>query len=191
MFCSQKGKPHEKKNVQNEVWLPASLRFPVGSCSSLLLHSFKLGRVSVSIRLPHCHPKPAKSPAGQQLCCRWSLTWSLLRPSRALGLEEGVPPGTGRQGRKPADSRAKELSRGSASTLCHLNTWALLGAAARCATQHEFLGRPTERLGWRKQKCLSVWQFGCHMRGTPELLEWQASCGTSCLGPRDTFGPSK
>lgn len=71
--------------------------FPVGSCSNIL-HSFKLEATSLTLYGSHTVTQnPAKSPAGRRLLLQVELDLGLLETSRALGLEEGVPPGTEEQ----------------------------------------------------------------------------------------------
>lgn len=74
--------------------------FLVGSCSNVL-HSFKLEATSLTLHGSHTViQNPAKSPAGQRLQLQAELDLGLLETPRALGLEEGVLPGTEEQGTK-------------------------------------------------------------------------------------------
>lgn len=67
--------------------------FLVCSCSNIL-HSFKLEVTSLMLHSSHTVTQPpAKSPAGQWPLLQAELDLDLLEMLRALGLEEGVPPG--------------------------------------------------------------------------------------------------
>ena len=66
-----------------------------------VLHSFKLEATSLTLHGSHTViQNPAKSPAGQRLQLQAELDLGLLETPRALGLEEGVLPGTEEQGTK-------------------------------------------------------------------------------------------